>query len=209
MTGTEWQTMWPQEHKTSASYTFCDFLLRCPCSMKEVPTAPLGLWPTSPFLSPRQAIPSCPPLPSLLLSLTHESLQLLPKLLLVNDDFNAFASQSFYLFCWLLLEKRHPSNKLQVSHVSIVHLFNPACTINVHPTCIGVKKNGYREVHCTTTEEFSKIKEEVPPWLVDTHLKNIAEAKKEGTVMDETFGLDKTGIAGTVPETKEPAGRRV
>lgn len=55
-------------------------------------------------------------------------------------------------------------------------------------------------------EEFSRMKEEVPPWLVDTHLKNLTEARKEGAVVDENFGLDKTGIAGTVAESKEVPG---
>ncbi|ESN93812.1 hypothetical protein HELRODRAFT_193880 [Helobdella robusta] len=52
-------------------------------------------------------------------------------------------------------------------------------------------------------EEFSRIKEEVPPWLVDNHLKNLDEARKEGVQVDANFGLEKTGIAGTVPEVVE------
>lgn len=48
------------------------------------------------------------------------------------------------------------------------------------------------------------MKEEVPPPLIDTHLKSVEEAIKDGISIDANFGLDKTGIAGTgVEEDKE------
>lgn len=52
-------------------------------------------------------------------------------------------------------------------------------------------------------DEFSKIREEIPPPIVDAHLKTVEEARKEGVTVDANFGLEKTGIAGTAPETEE------
>lgn len=56
-------------------------------------------------------------------------------------------------------------------------------------------------------EEFSKIREEIPLPVVTAHMKAIEEAHKEGITVDANFGLDKTGIAGTLEreeiETKE------
>ncbi|GFO31805.1 swi/snf complex subunit smarcc2, partial [Plakobranchus ocellatus] len=46
-------------------------------------------------------------------------------------------------------------------------------------------------------EEFSKMKDEVPPAIVDAHTKAVMQASKEGKTVEPTFGLDKTGIAGT------------
>jgi len=51
------------------------------------------------------------------------------------------------------------------------------------------------------------MKEEVPPPLIDSHLKSVDEAIKQGLPVDANFGLDKTGIAGTGLEEggeKEP-----
>ena len=53
------------------------------------------------------------------------------------------------------------------------------------------------------TDEFSKMKDEVPPPLIDAHIKSVEEAMKEGKPVDANFGLDKTGIAGTGPEKEE------
>ena len=50
------------------------------------------------------------------------------------------------------------------------------------------------------TEEFSQMKEEVPPPLVDAHLRTVQEAVKEGLPVDSNYALDKTGIAGTAAE---------
>lgn len=41
------------------------------------------------------------------------------------------------------------------------------------------------------------MKEEVPPPLIDAHLKAVEEAVKDGVTVEANFGLDKTGIAGT------------
>jgi SWI/SNF related-matrix-associated actin-dependent regulator of chromatin subfamily C len=49
-------------------------------------------------------------------------------------------------------------------------------------------------------EEFCKMKEEVPPPLVDAHLRTVQEAVKEGVSVDANYGLDRTGIAGTVAD---------
>jgi len=44
------------------------------------------------------------------------------------------------------------------------------------------------------------MKEEVPPPLVDAHLRTVQEAVKEGLSVDPNYALDKTGIAGTAVE---------
>lgn len=52
-------------------------------------------------------------------------------------------------------------------------------------------------------DEFSKMKDEVPPTLVDAHTKMVMEAAKDGKQVTPDFGLSETGIAGT---GNEPAG---
>ncbi|XP_063425155.1 SWI/SNF complex subunit SMARCC2-like isoform X3 [Mytilus trossulus] len=52
-------------------------------------------------------------------------------------------------------------------------------------------------------EQFAKMKDEVPPALVDAHVKTVEEAVKEGKDVDQNFGLEKSGIAGTAPEKEE------
>ena len=47
------------------------------------------------------------------------------------------------------------------------------------------------------------MKEEVPPPLVDAHLRTVQEAAKDGVSVDSSFALDKTGIAGTAAEKAE------
>ncbi|QQP37858.1 Uncharacterized protein FKW44_018273, partial [Caligus rogercresseyi] len=57
-------------------------------------------------------------------------------------------------------------------------------------------------------EEFARIKDEVPSVIMDSHIKNVAESKLEGTENPETTALEKSGIAGTEPEeqaVKKPA----
>jgi len=51
-------------------------------------------------------------------------------------------------------------------------------------------------------EEFSKIKDEVPQALLDSHIKNAKEALANGDSL-ETAGLDKSGIAGTEKEGED------
>lgn len=53
-------------------------------------------------------------------------------------------------------------------------------------------------------DEFSRMKDEVPPTLVDAHTKMVAEAVKEGKQITPEFGLSDTGIAGT---GNDPPGR--
>ncbi|XP_078334987.1 SWI/SNF complex subunit SMARCC2-like isoform X3 [Crassostrea virginica] len=52
-------------------------------------------------------------------------------------------------------------------------------------------------------EEFSKMRDEVPPALTDAHTKMVEDATKEGKSVDAEFGLEKSGIAGTAPEKEE------
>eukprot|EP00058_Branchiostoma_floridae_P022140 XP_002607630.1 hypothetical protein BRAFLDRAFT_84681 [Branchiostoma floridae] len=51
-------------------------------------------------------------------------------------------------------------------------------------------------------EEFSKIKDEVPPALIEAHVKKVEDAAKSGTLTPDLL-LEDTGIAGT--GTEEPA----
>ena len=37
----------------------------------------------------------------------------------------------------------------------------------------------------------------MPPQLIDAHMKSVEAAMKEGKKVDATFGLEKSGIAGT------------
>lgn len=53
------------------------------------------------------------------------------------------------------------------------------------------------------SETFSKMKDEVPPALIDAHVKTVEKAVSEGKETNEEFGLDQTGIAGTVPDKDE------
>ncbi|XP_055997804.1 SWI/SNF complex subunit SMARCC2-like [Ostrea edulis] len=52
-------------------------------------------------------------------------------------------------------------------------------------------------------EEFSKMRDEVPPTLTDAHVKMVEEAHKDGKSINAEFGLEKSGIAGTAPEKEE------
>lgn len=47
------------------------------------------------------------------------------------------------------------------------------------------------------SEEFAKIKDEVPSALLDAHIKNVEAAAADGN-SDPKSGLDMTGIAGTL-----------
>jgi hypothetical protein len=47
------------------------------------------------------------------------------------------------------------------------------------------------------------MKDEVPPALIDAHVKLVEKAVIEGKQVDQEFGLDQSGIAGTVPEKEE------
>jgi len=52
-------------------------------------------------------------------------------------------------------------------------------------------------------ETFSKMKDEVPPALIDAHVKTVEKAMAEGKDVTPEFSLDQTGIAGTAPEKEE------
>ncbi|KAL5010359.1 hypothetical protein ScPMuIL_012664 [Solemya velum] len=52
-------------------------------------------------------------------------------------------------------------------------------------------------------EEFSKMKDEVPPTLIDAHVKMVEEAVKEGKTVDANYRLEKSGIACTTNEKEE------
>ena len=47
------------------------------------------------------------------------------------------------------------------------------------------------------------MKEEVPPPLIDAHVRMVEEAVRAGIPVDTKYGLDKTGIAGTIPGSME------
>jgi hypothetical protein len=47
------------------------------------------------------------------------------------------------------------------------------------------------------------MKDEVPPALIDAHVKMVEKAVTEGKEVDQEFGLDQSGIAGTVLEKEE------
>ncbi len=51
------------------------------------------------------------------------------------------------------------------------------------------------------------MKDEVPPALIGAHVKMVEEAVKDGQTVDGSFGLEKSGIAGTASE-KEEKGQR-
>ena len=61
-------------------------------------------------------------------------------------------------------------------------------------------------MHVYIAEEFSHMKEEVPPPLVDAHLRTVQEAVKEGLPVDPSYALDKTGIAGTSEKAERETG---
>ena len=47
-----------------------------------------------------------------------------------------------------------------------------------------------------SVDEFSKMKDGVPPHIMDEHIKSYKQAVKEGKTTDPRFGLEKTLIAG-------------
>ncbi|KAL3836492.1 hypothetical protein ACJMK2_021921 [Sinanodonta woodiana] len=52
-------------------------------------------------------------------------------------------------------------------------------------------------------EEFSKMKDEVPPALIDAHVKMVEDAGKSEAGVGPEYGLEKSGIAGTYIEKEE------
>lgn len=56
------------------------------------------------------------------------------------------------------------------------------------------------------TEEFSRVREEVPLELVEAHVKKVQEAARASGKVDPTYGLESSCIAGTGPEEPEKMG---
>lgn len=61
---------------------------------------------------------------------------------------------------------------------------------------------------CRPSEEFSRVREEVPAELVEAHVKKVQEAARSTGKVDPSFGLESSGIAGTAPEEPEKTGER-
>lgn len=57
------------------------------------------------------------------------------------------------------------------------------------------------------TEEFSRVREEVPLELVEAHVKKVQEAARASGKVDPTYGLESSCIAGTGPDEPEKIGR--
>ena len=47
------------------------------------------------------------------------------------------------------------------------------------------------------------MKDEVPTQIIDSHVKAVDDAMKEGQSVDETYNLEKSGIAGTGADKEE------
>lgn len=58
------------------------------------------------------------------------------------------------------------------------------------------------------TEEFSRMKEEVPTALVEAHVRKVEEAAKVTGKADPAFGLESSGIAGTTADEPERIGEQ-
>lgn len=56
------------------------------------------------------------------------------------------------------------------------------------------------------TEEFSKMKEEVPTALVEAHVRKWKKLHKVTGKADPAFGLESSGIAGTTSDEPERIG---
>ncbi|NWW59476.1 SMRC1 protein, partial [Ifrita kowaldi] len=56
---------------------------------------------------------------------------------------------------------------------------------------------------CCPTEEFSRVREEVPLELVEAHVKKVQEAARASGKVDPTYGLESSCIAGTGPDEPE------
>ena len=57
--------------------------------------------------------------------------------------------------------------------------------------------------------EFTKMKDEVPPQIMDNHVNNVVQALKDGKKIDDNYNIEQTGIAivkePTQPKAIEPA----
>lgn len=57
------------------------------------------------------------------------------------------------------------------------------------------------------SEEFSRMKEEVPAALVEAHVRRVEEAARVSGRQDPLYGLEGSGIAGTGLEEGDRPGR--
>lgn len=69
-------------------------------------------------------------------------------------------------------------------------------------------------IHCislssptTSSEEFSRMKEEVPAALVEAHVRRVEEAARSSGRPDPLYGLEGSGIAGTGLEDSDKPGQ--
>lgn len=56
-------------------------------------------------------------------------------------------------------------------------------------------------------DEFNKMKDGVPPALIDEHVRNVKQAAKEGRTTDPGFELEKTAIAGASSAKTDSSGQ--
>ena len=47
------------------------------------------------------------------------------------------------------------------------------------------------------------MKDEVPPSLIESHVKTVEKAAAEGKTVSPEYGIEQSGIAGTAPEKEE------
>lgn len=87
------------------------------------------------------------------------------------------------------------------------------CSFQPKPFCVSIAFNLPQTPHDRTfsvwfsTEEFSRVREEVPLELVEAHVKKVQEAARASGKVDPTYGLESSCIAGTGPDEPEKIGR--
>ena len=47
------------------------------------------------------------------------------------------------------------------------------------------------------------MKDEVPPSLIESHVKMVEKATWEGKTVSSDYGIEQSGIAGTIPDKEE------
>ena len=47
------------------------------------------------------------------------------------------------------------------------------------------------------------MKDEVPPSLIESHVKMVEKVTSEGKTVSPDYGIEQSGIAGTVPDKEE------
>lgn len=72
---------------------------------------------------------------------------------------------------------------------------------------LGVAFSGFSLfLSLSSSEEFSRMKEEVPAALVEAHVRRVEEAARTSGRQDPLYGLEGSGIAGTSLEEGEKPG---